>query len=171
MSWSSTVINAWTTGGFAPKIVTETGKDYMSLLAHLIALKAKLGWPETLKEGQNYAKDLTNRRPLQPSRIAALCRTYIFLCDGHNSRWRNPKLDNVRFLEMRCHLDELRSQQTISNQAKDYCPKCRTRVLHLPGKDNCPFKENTNDQAKKLGQNLWRRLAQNPVDEEILPEE
>ena len=165
MHWSPTVVTAWTTGGYLPKIVVESGRTYLHLLNHLISLHSKIGWTETQKEVKFYAKELTRIREAQPCRIAALCRIYVFLRDGYDTRWRSPKLINERMLEMRGQVDQLLCKQTISDQAKDYCPKCRLRGAHQPGKEHCPWKDMSNEQAKKCGMQLFRNLGQKPLEE------
>jgi hypothetical protein len=104
-------------------------------------------------EIDHHAEELEVIRDTADYRLQCLCLNYGYLRDNHGAGWFSASLQSKMNMELLKGTGSLTSESSGSS-----CPKCGTS-LYSGGKQECPWKNAKDGDAKRKGQEVLRKLA------------
>ena len=158
-----TVIHAWSNYGWLTVIVTQTFLFYMGLHHHLLTGGEIHGWDYVQAEQEYYAEELRMLRSTSDSRLHCICSSYTLLRDGYKNNWFHAAIQQERNAIM-YHPSPVGSSSLQGSasipEPPNYglCPKCGTNI-HGPDPDTCPWKNQTDERARKNAANALRSMG------------
>ena len=182
--WRRDDINNYLAHGGLMILIKMLHKQYLKLLEHVFRLQVKSGWDSgqarpTLKfHGEKLWKIQRDAN----TKYNMILRQYVFLRDAIANKFSDPALQDAIWEEVTRLRDirlnnsttssnhqQQRSNSTSNNtndnksssRKSGQCGKCKSRTLHAKirpkigeGKENCPFKDESDDIAKKARASL-----------------
>jgi viroplasmin and RNaseH domain-containing protein len=165
-----TRIHTWGNYGYLPVIVKSSLRWYIGLHKHLLELATDCGWDYASTELNHHVDEMELLRTLADSRIHAICGLYCYLRDCKSKDWYSTVIQqkrNVAMAPTRPTRDEFprfppeepaSSQDPSKGLAAFCCLKCRT-CLHTGGARDCPWKNQSDENARKAGAKALKTLA------------
>jgi viroplasmin and RNaseH domain-containing protein len=145
------LINSWATGGFLPVMIRRSFYAYVNLHMALYnqgtASGSSFKYIETYL--QHHGSELRLIRNCAESRLHAMCRIYIYLRDNCKKKWLTERI------QMKKNLELLGGSGAGSTNA---CLHCYT-ILHLGGTEACPWKSDTDTEARAKGRRALSKLG------------
>jgi hypothetical protein len=147
-------MEAWGYGGYMIRIPLASFDYYLSLHNHwleLISIDEADFSCVAMEIGDHHAEELEIIRDTSEYRSQCLCLIYSYLRDNHGSGWFSAALQSKRNMEL------LKGMGSVSSEASGgACIKCGGTTLHTGGKQECPWKNAKDGDARRKG---LRKLA------------
>jgi hypothetical protein len=171
--WDDPVrIHTWSAYGYLPVIVMSSLRGYIALHEHLLELATDCGWAYVIPELDHHVEEMELLRTLADSRIHAICSLYCYLRDCKNQSWYSTSIQQKRNVAMvtgeqrttKPQFPPFTESETTSTSAKSpgmaalCCIKCHT-CLHTGGSEACPWKNQSDENARKAGAKALKNLA------------
>jgi hypothetical protein len=169
--WSDlTRIHTWENYGYLPVIVKSSLRWYIGLHKHLLELSTECGWDYVATELSHHVEEMELLRTLADSRIHAICGLYCYLRDCKSKDWYSTVIQqkrNVAMAPVRATRPEFPlfpsegpspTTDPSNGMVASCCLKCRT-CLHTGGAPYCPWKNQSDDNARKAGTKALKTLA------------
>lgn len=148
-------MEAWGYGGYMIRITLASFDYYVSLHNHWLELISidEADFSYVAMEIDHHAEELEVIRDTSEYRLQCLCLIYSYLRDNHGSGWFSAALQSKRNMELLKGTGSV-----ISDMSGGACIKCGT-TLHTGGKQECPWKNAKDGDARRKGQEALRKLA------------
>jgi hypothetical protein len=171
--WTDQIrIHTWSSYGYLPVIVMSSLRGYLALHEHLLELAIECGWDYISTELDHHVEEMELIRTLADTRIHAICSLYCYLRDCKDKSWYSTSIQQKRNVAMvtgsspRIQPQFPPSASEIASQAEPRstgmaalcCMKCHT-CLHTGGANECPWKNQSDDNARKAGAKALKNLA------------
>jgi viroplasmin and RNaseH domain-containing protein len=168
--WSDlTRIHTWSTYGYLPVIVMSSLRWYLELHEHLLELSLECGWHYITTELDHHAEEMSLLRTLADTRIHAICSLYGYLRDCKDKNWYSTTIQQQRNVAMVSQIIPATGTRSFpapvtpasnrgTGMAALCCRKCRT-CLHTGGEEECPWKNQTDENARASGAKALKSLA------------
>jgi hypothetical protein len=171
--WTDQIrIHTWSSYGYLPVIVMSSLRWYIPLHEHLLELATEVGWNYIATELDHHIEEMELLRTLADSRIHAICGLYCYLRDCNDKSWYSTTIQQKRNVAMMTGVPPRVTQQfphiasDTQNQSEGRstgmaalcCMKCHT-CLHTGGAAECPWKNQSDDNARKAGTKALKNLA------------
>ena len=157
-------IHSWSNHGWLTVIVTQTFSFYLGLHQHLLAGGEAHGWSFIKPEVDHYVQELRLLRSTADSRLHCICLSYALLRDGCQHKWFNVSIQQARnammFGSSMSVVSSVASLSPPSLSSTSLCPKCGTN-FHGSDPNNCPWKNQSDETAKKNAANALKALGRN----------
>ena len=156
---------SWAHHGWLTIMVTQTFLFYVSLHQHLLTGGEANGWNFIKAEKDHYVQELRLLRSTADSRFHCLCLSYALLRDGYKNKWFHVSIQQARNAALfgspsSAGFMEVDDPEPPKSDQTGLCPKCGTN-FHGPNPDSCPWKNQTDEKARKNAANTLRALGRN----------
>ena len=156
--------HSWSNHGWLTVIVTQSFLYYLGLHQHLLAGGEAHGWAFIKPEIDHYVQELRLLRSTADSRIHCICLSYALLRDGYQHKWFNVSIQQARnammFGSSMSVGSSVASLSSASRSPTGLCPKCGTN-FHGSDPETCPWKNQSDEKAKKNAANALKALGRN----------
>jgi hypothetical protein len=153
-------------------IVMSSLQWYLALHEHLLDLAVECGWDYIITEWDYHCEEMELIRTLADTRTHAICGLYCYLRDSKAKSWYCTAIQQKRNVAMitggtpkykalfpPTPTDSPSSLDDRSTgMAALCCMKCHT-CLHTGGAGECPWKNQSDDNARKAGAKALKSLA------------
>ena len=152
-------VHSWSNYGWLTTIVMRTLSYYIGLHQHLLCNGQTSGWDYIQVEKDHFLEELRLIRHTADSRIHCICLQYALLRDGHKNNWFNSNIQQSRNLLAFGHPSGALSMRAgTAPPSEGICPKCLT-TLHGPNSDFCPWKNQSDENARKNAAQTLRSMG------------
>ena len=156
---------SWAHHGWLTIMVTQTFLFYMGLHQHLLAGGEANGWNFIKAERDHYVQELRLLRSTADSRFHCLCLSCALLRDGYKNKWFHVSIQQARNAVLfgsppSAGFMEVDNPEPPSTDETGLCPKCGTN-FHGPDPNSCPWRNQTDEKAKKNAANALKVLGRN----------
>jgi hypothetical protein len=171
--WTDQIrIHTWSSHGYLPVIVMSSLRWYLALHEHLLELSTECGWDYITTELDHHIEEMELLRTLADSRIHAICGLYCYLRDCKDKSWYSTAIQQKRNVAMitgesprnKTQFPPVSSEFPRASETQSTgmaalcCMKCHT-CLHTGGAGECPWKNQTDENARKAGSKALKNLA------------
>jgi hypothetical protein len=171
--WTDQIrIHTWSSYGYLPVIAMSSLRWYIALHEHLLELATECGWEYIAPELDHHIEEMELIRTLADSRIHAICGLYCYLRDCKDKSWYSTAIQQKRNVAMitggsprpKHQFPPIGSETQTQIEGRPTgmaalcCMKCHT-CLHTGGATECPWKNQTDDNARKAGAKALKNLA------------
>mmetsp|Transcript_15717 Transcript_15717/g.22435 ORF Transcript_15717/g.22435 Transcript_15717/m.22435 type:complete len:275 (+) Transcript_15717:1897-2721(+) len=176
--YDANIANEWAVGSILYRIGCDSQYFYIQLHEHNLGQaweeETSCDFDNAKPEIEHHAAELRCRRTMYSSRIMMVCAVYAYLRDQSAGNFRSAKLQEkrqkIQMLAVKKHVAQVEStyQKMKELQTKAYttdngngnnngrrndrnkpmCWKCHQAGVHTGGKDNCLWKNLSDDEAK-----------------------
>jgi len=173
--YEASIANEWAVGSILYRIGCDSQYFYIQLHEHILGQawedETSCDFDNAKLEIEHHAAELRRHRTMYSSRIMMICSVYAYLRDQSAGNFRSAKLQEkrqkIQMLAMKKQaaqvestyqkMKELQSKATNNGQDnnngrrdknKPMCWKCHQAGIHTGGKDNCLWKNLSDDEAK-----------------------
>lgn len=156
-----TCTHSWANHGWLTVMVTQTFLFYLGLHRHLLTGGEAHGWDFIKAELEHYVQELRLIRSTADSRFHCLCLSYALLRDGYHNKWFNVSIQQARnayLFSSPTSRQAMDIDEVAQPPQSGLCPKCGTN-FHGPTLDTCPWKNQTDENAKKNAAKTLKALG------------
>lgn len=136
---------------------------YSNLLHHLLGVLSTSGWTECKHQLAFHTDNLSTIRTSYYTRAQVIGGIYIYLRDGSVKNWTDIKLITAGFTRFQAEMTKAIKTTAGSGTASGgagltFCKHCKAGI-HGGGKQFCPWKDLSHEEAREAGAAALRSLS------------
>ena len=174
--YDATTADEWAVGSILYRIGCDSQYYYIQLHEHILGQawedESSCDFENAKLEIEHHAAELRRRRSMYSSRIMMICAVYAYLRDQSANNFQSSKLQEKRqklamlamkkqMAHVESHYQKMKELSAKGNEGgngnsngrkndknKPMCWKCHQAGIHTGGKDNCIWKNLSDEEAK-----------------------